>query len=73
MNSVLEVTRSGKPSILVPIFGDQMRNARLVEAKNTTIVIMKEDLNSETFVTALRQILSDDRYGLRQVAEIYKK
>ncbi|KAK6758908.1 hypothetical protein RB195_016252 [Necator americanus] len=65
MNSVLEVTRSGKPSILVPIFGDQMRNARLVEAKNTTIVIMKEDLNSETFVTALRQILSDDSYAIR--------
>lgn len=35
LNSVLELTRGGKASILVPIFGDQFRNARLVEAKNT--------------------------------------
>ncbi|EPB79897.1 hypothetical protein ANCCEY_00963 [Ancylostoma ceylanicum] len=64
LNSVLEVTRSGKPSILVPIFGDQFRNARLVKAKNTTILITKEDFNSETFEAALRQILSDDRCAL---------
>ncbi|EYC31670.1 hypothetical protein Y032_0003g1177 [Ancylostoma ceylanicum] len=65
LNSVLEVTRSGKPSILVPIFGDQFRNARLVKAKNTTILITKEDFNSETFEAALRQILSDDSFSVR--------
>lgn len=31
LNSVLEVTRSGKPSILVPIFGDQFRLAKTVD------------------------------------------
>ncbi|EYC31666.1 hypothetical protein Y032_0003g1176 [Ancylostoma ceylanicum] len=65
LNSVLEVTRSGKPSILVPIFGDQFRNARLVEAKNTTVLIMKEDFNSETFEAALRQVLTDNSFSVR--------
>ncbi|RCN52831.1 hypothetical protein ANCCAN_00826 [Ancylostoma caninum] len=65
LNSVLEVTRSGKPSILVPIFGDQFRNARLVEAKNTTVLIMKEDFNSETFEAALHQVLSDHSFAVR--------
>ncbi|KAL6744062.1 hypothetical protein Aduo_017037 [Ancylostoma duodenale] len=65
LNSVLEVTRSGKPSILVPIFGDQFRNARLVEAKNTTVLIMKEDFNSGTFEAALRQVLSDHSFAVR--------
>ncbi|KAK6015027.1 UDP-glucoronosyl and UDP-glucosyl transferase, partial [Ostertagia ostertagi] len=65
LNSVLEVTRSGKPSIMVPIYGDQMRNARLVEVKNTTIVIAKEDFNRVTFAAALEQVLSDKSYSQR--------
>ncbi|RCN52832.1 UDP-glucoronosyl and UDP-glucosyl transferase [Ancylostoma caninum] len=65
LNSVLELTRSGKPSILVPIFGDQFRNARLVMAKNTTVLITKEDFNSESFEAALRRILSDDSFAVR--------
>ncbi|KAL6744060.1 hypothetical protein Aduo_017035 [Ancylostoma duodenale] len=65
LNSVLELTRSGKPSILVPVFGDQFGNARLVEAKNTTIVLMKEDFNSETFEAALRRIVDDKSFAVR--------
>ncbi|KAK6043224.1 hypothetical protein COOONC_19271 [Cooperia oncophora] len=60
MNSILELTRSGKPSILVPAFADQLRNALLVEVKNTTIVISKEKFNRDTFAAALQQILSDE-------------
>ncbi|KHJ96501.1 hypothetical protein OESDEN_03525 [Oesophagostomum dentatum] len=60
LNSVLEVTRSGKPSILVPIFGDQFRNSRLVEAKNTTVVMSKENFNNQTFEETLRHVLSDE-------------
>ncbi|KAK6758902.1 hypothetical protein RB195_016249 [Necator americanus] len=65
LNSVLELTRSGKPSILVPVFADQFRNARLVERKNTTIVLMKETFNNKTFESALRRIISDESYGMR--------
>ncbi|KHJ79137.1 hypothetical protein OESDEN_21225, partial [Oesophagostomum dentatum] len=41
------------------------RNARLVEAKNTTIIIRKEHFNSETLESALRQILSDKSFAAR--------
>ncbi|KAK6043228.1 hypothetical protein COOONC_19268 [Cooperia oncophora] len=61
LNSVLELARSGKPSIMVPIFGDHQRVARLVEVKNTTIVIAKEEFNRDTFAAALQQVLSDKR------------
>ncbi|KAK6031715.1 hypothetical protein OSTOST_02124, partial [Ostertagia ostertagi] len=61
LNSVMEVTRNGKPSILVPIFADQIRNALFVEAKNTTIVITKEEFNSDTFAAALQNVLNDKR------------
>ncbi|KIH43250.1 hypothetical protein ANCDUO_26749 [Ancylostoma duodenale] len=67
LNSLLELTRSGKPSILIPIFGDQFGNARLVEAKNTTIVLKKENFNSETFEAALRQIIEDERYASSRI------
>uniref|UniRef100_A0A1I7XFH7 glucuronosyltransferase n=1 Tax=Heterorhabditis bacteriophora TaxID=37862 RepID=A0A1I7XFH7_HETBA len=53
LNSVLESTKSGTPTIFVPIFADQFKvnacsvvslNAALVQRKNTTIVIQKERL-----------------------------
>ncbi|RCN52834.1 hypothetical protein ANCCAN_00829 [Ancylostoma caninum] len=40
-------------------------NARLVEAKNTTIVLMKEDFNHKTFEAALRQIVEDESFAVR--------
>ncbi|KAK5983174.1 hypothetical protein GCK32_003089 [Trichostrongylus colubriformis] len=71
-NSVLELTTIGKPSILVPIFGDQFRfepslkrNAKLVEAKNTTIVIAKEEFTRDTFAAALQRVLSDNSFSKR--------
>ncbi|KAE9413223.1 hypothetical protein Angca_008688, partial [Angiostrongylus cantonensis] len=65
LNSVLELTTSGKPAILVPLFADQFRNARMVEAKNTAILIKKEEFNTETFASALRRMLSHDNFTRR--------
>ncbi|KJH42070.1 hypothetical protein DICVIV_11955 [Dictyocaulus viviparus] len=65
LNSVLELAISGKPSILIPIFADQFRNARMTEAKNTTILIAKEELNSDTLSLALYRVLSDDSFAYR--------
>ncbi|PIO53116.1 hypothetical protein TELCIR_25564, partial [Teladorsagia circumcincta] len=59
LNSVMEVARNGKPSILVPIFADQIRNAQFLEAKNATIVITKEEFNRDTFSAALKKLLND--------------
>ncbi|KAK6052709.1 UDP-glucoronosyl and UDP-glucosyl transferase [Cooperia oncophora] len=67
LNSVLELTRNGKPSILVPLFGDQHRNAKLVERRGSAIVIYMESFTSEIFIRSLRSILEDSVY--RQKAE----
>ncbi|EYC31664.1 hypothetical protein Y032_0003g1175 [Ancylostoma ceylanicum] len=62
LNSVLELTRSGKPAILIPLFGDQHRNAKLVERKGSAIVLGKESFTSKGFIGALRKTLEDKRY-----------
>uniref|UniRef100_A0A7I4YXK4 glucuronosyltransferase n=1 Tax=Haemonchus contortus TaxID=6289 RepID=A0A7I4YXK4_HAECO len=67
LNSVLELARNGKPSILVPLYGDQHRNAKLVESRGSAIVIYKEHLTSENLIKSLQTILEDDIY--RQKAE----
>ncbi|EPB79899.1 hypothetical protein ANCCEY_00965 [Ancylostoma ceylanicum] len=61
LNSVLELTRSGKPAILIPLFGDQHRNAKLVERKGSAIVLGKESFTSKGFIGALRKTLEDKR------------
>ncbi|PIO59617.1 glycosyltransferase family 28 protein [Teladorsagia circumcincta] len=67
MNSVLELARNGRPSILIPLFGDQHRNAKLVERRGSAIVIYKEFFTVEIFIKSLRTILEDKLY--RQKAE----
>ncbi|VDO07006.1 unnamed protein product [Haemonchus placei] len=67
LNSVLELARNGKPSILIPLYGDQHRNAKLVERRGSAIVIYKEHLTSENLIKSLQTILEDDIY--RQKAE----
>ncbi|KAK6031323.1 hypothetical protein OSTOST_02524 [Ostertagia ostertagi] len=42
------------------------RNALFVEAKNTTIVITKEEFNSDTFAAALQNVLNDKRWEERE-------
>ncbi|PIO74124.1 hypothetical protein TELCIR_03872 [Teladorsagia circumcincta] len=72
LNSVMEVARNGKPSILVPIFADQIRNARFLEAKNATIVITKEEFNRDTFSAALKKMLNNKSLPVRpSVTEVH--
>ncbi|KAK6031716.1 hypothetical protein OSTOST_02125, partial [Ostertagia ostertagi] len=69
LNSVLEVSRSGKPSILVPICADEIRNARFTAVKNTTIVITKEEFSRDTFAAALEKVLGD-KSGAERLASL---
>ncbi|CAD5213344.1 unnamed protein product [Bursaphelenchus xylophilus] len=66
MNSITEATYAGIPLICVPLFGDQLRNAAMVQAKGTAKVINKFDLvNKEKIVEVLTEVLNDKRYKLR--------
>lgn len=51
----------GVPSVLIPIFGDQFDNAVRLEEKGLGKAIWnKFDLNEETVLETINQVLSDD-------------
>uniref|UniRef100_A0A0N5A983 glucuronosyltransferase n=1 Tax=Syphacia muris TaxID=451379 RepID=A0A0N5A983_9BILA len=46
MNSLVETTRIGKPVVVIPLFGDQERNANLLERAGIGIKVMKNNLEN---------------------------
>ncbi|EFP06827.1 hypothetical protein CRE_11167 [Caenorhabditis remanei] len=65
LGSVNEVSYMGKPSIMCPIMGDQMRNAKMLVRHNGSIEISKYDLgNSELVEEVIRKILYDESYKI---------
>ncbi|KAK0418479.1 hypothetical protein QR680_013579 [Steinernema hermaphroditum] len=65
MNSVTEASHRGVPLITVPILGDQMRNAKMVERMGTAIHLHKSDLaDSQKIISAFRALLTNENYGI---------
>ncbi|CCD69119.1 glucuronosyltransferase [Caenorhabditis elegans] len=65
LGSVNEVSYFGKPTIMCPLSGDQMRNAKMLERHNGSIEFSKYDLHNEKVVAnAFRKILYDESYTL---------
>ncbi|CCD64426.1 glucuronosyltransferase [Caenorhabditis elegans] len=63
LGSVNEVSYLGKPTIMCPIFADQMRNAKMLARHNGSIEISKYDLsNGDKIEEALSKILFDESY-----------
>ncbi|KAH7725749.1 UDP-glucoronosyl and UDP-glucosyl transferase family protein [Aphelenchoides avenae] len=60
MNSISETVSKGVPMICVPLFGDQQRNAKMVESRNIAIVLKKNELTTANVAGALRRILIAD-------------
>uniref|UniRef100_A0A0N5B9C5 glucuronosyltransferase n=1 Tax=Strongyloides papillosus TaxID=174720 RepID=A0A0N5B9C5_STREA len=62
-NSIAELSYKGVPAIAVPIFGDQFRNAKLVEKHNIGLVINKQLLKSSDQLTSnINKIISEPQY-----------
>uniref|UniRef100_A0A1I8AHY5 glucuronosyltransferase n=1 Tax=Steinernema glaseri TaxID=37863 RepID=A0A1I8AHY5_9BILA len=65
MNSVTEASHRGVPLITVPILGDQMRNAKMVERMGTAIHLHKSDLaNADKVIDAFRKLLTNESYSI---------
>ncbi|CAB3410793.1 unnamed protein product [Caenorhabditis bovis] len=63
LGSSNELAYCGKPAILVPLFGDQYRNAKMLARHEGSIIVKKTDLeNSSILKDALIKILHDDSY-----------
>uniref|UniRef100_A0A1I7RMB9 glucuronosyltransferase n=1 Tax=Bursaphelenchus xylophilus TaxID=6326 RepID=A0A1I7RMB9_BURXY len=75
MNSITETTYAGIPTISIPLFGDQMRNAAMVEAKGTSKVLKKEQLlDKQAIVDTLKELIDNQEFKRRAVelSEIIK-
>ncbi|KAI6219856.1 UDP-glucuronosyltransferase [Aphelenchoides fujianensis] len=72
MSSVNEAAVFGVPLLVIPLQGDQMRNARLVEQKGLGIQLGKAEMTADRFAAELRRLLEtpDFRQNAQQMAAI---
>ncbi|KAL6730866.1 hypothetical protein Aduo_001792 [Ancylostoma duodenale] len=64
MGSSNELAIMGKPAIVIPIFGDQMRNARMLERHGGVLLLEKSDLSSfEKLKSAFEEVLNNPSYA----------
>uniref|UniRef100_A0A915B6U5 glucuronosyltransferase n=1 Tax=Parascaris univalens TaxID=6257 RepID=A0A915B6U5_PARUN len=75
MNSVTESTHAGVPIVCIPLFGDQMRNAKMIERRNVAYVIDKNNLTKNSLSYALNAVLFDPSYrnSARRLARMIHK
>ncbi|GMR37848.1 hypothetical protein PMAYCL1PPCAC_08043, partial [Pristionchus mayeri] len=77
MGSTQELALRGKPGLLIPIFGDQLRNAGMMEKNGVGKVFDKSGLaNADKLTAAIRDLLDNPTYRLnaeRIAAMIRKK
>ncbi|KHN88814.1 UDP-glucuronosyltransferase 1-2, partial [Toxocara canis] len=62
-NSVTESTHAGIPMICVPLFGDQMRNAKMAEKRNVALIVDKKEITADRLTVAVRTVLYNQTYG----------
>uniref|UniRef100_A0A8R1I7K0 glucuronosyltransferase n=1 Tax=Caenorhabditis japonica TaxID=281687 RepID=A0A8R1I7K0_CAEJA len=73
--SVMELALTGKPSVMVPIFADQGRNAQMVKRHGSVFVLQKHELGkSELVKSALNSVLNDPKFqkNAEKLAEMLK-
>ncbi|GMS87021.1 hypothetical protein PENTCL1PPCAC_9196, partial [Pristionchus entomophagus] len=76
MGSVQELALRGKPAILIPIFGDQPRNAAMIEHNRLGKVLSKDEIgNYEKIIALLKELMENPEYAdnSRRVARMLAK
>uniref|UniRef100_A0A914UM94 UDP-glucuronosyltransferase n=1 Tax=Plectus sambesii TaxID=2011161 RepID=A0A914UM94_9BILA len=70
-SSILEALHNGSPMVLMPLFADHFKNAKVVEKRKVGIIIDKLRFTMEKFSDALRAVLEDPAYTIN--AKRYSK
>ncbi|KHJ87755.1 hypothetical protein OESDEN_12462 [Oesophagostomum dentatum] len=64
LGSINEVAHLGRPTLLIPIFADQLRNANMLARHGGAILLSKSDLkNPEKIKSSLETISNDKTYA----------
>ncbi|CAJ0594198.1 unnamed protein product [Cylicocyclus nassatus] len=64
IGSCNEVAYMGKPAIIIPLFGDQMRNAQMMARQGGALVLDKDDLSdADNLKNAFKAIINEPRYA----------
>jgi len=62
MNSVIESASKGVPMICIPIFADQPHNAKMLEVKETAVMVDKNEISKDNIVTAIKKIIENPKF-----------
>ncbi|GMT19986.1 hypothetical protein PFISCL1PPCAC_11283, partial [Pristionchus fissidentatus] len=66
MGSVQELTLRGKPGLFIPLFGDQMRNALMLEQNGSGVHLDKAELgDADKLIAAVKEALEEHKYFTR--------
>ncbi|GMR47616.1 hypothetical protein PMAYCL1PPCAC_17811 [Pristionchus mayeri] len=65
LNSFTETSFAGVPVVSIPLFADQLHNARRATSLGTGIMVRKSEITEENLFNALEKILYDEKYLLR--------
>ncbi|GMT15917.1 hypothetical protein PFISCL1PPCAC_7214, partial [Pristionchus fissidentatus] len=71
-----ETALRGVPGIFIPLFGDQPRNAEMMEYNKLGKVLDKNDVkHSSKFVVVIKEVLEDESYrtNARRVSAMLRK
>uniref|UniRef100_A0A0N5AWV7 glucuronosyltransferase n=1 Tax=Syphacia muris TaxID=451379 RepID=A0A0N5AWV7_9BILA len=62
LGTIFEAIISGRPMILIPLFGDHCRNARLIQKRQLGVVLDKSSLTTDQLYWSIKKVLSSTLY-----------
>ncbi|KHJ97800.1 hypothetical protein OESDEN_02212 [Oesophagostomum dentatum] len=57
MGGVFESAYAGVPVITIPLFADQLRNARMLEYRGVGLVIDKDEVTEKRLINSIKEVL----------------
>lgn len=61
LQSVEEAIYCGVPMLVIPFYGDQGHNSKIVESKGLGLRLQLDDLNKEKFIGGILNVSTDTR------------